>query len=69
MTTTRKEQPLVPYPTRILDADQLSAEFEDHTENIYLGPWKELLIGNLRLIRQEDGQIQIEKLEPHCALS
>ena len=59
----------MPYPTRILDADELSAQFEDHTENIYLGPWKELLIGNLRLTRQEDGQIQIEKLELRCALS
>ena len=58
----------MPNPTRILDAEELSAEFEDHTENIYLGPWKELLIGNLRLTRQEDGEIEIEKLEPHCVL-
>ncbi len=65
---TRKEHPLVPYPTRILDADELSAEFENHTENIYLGPWKELIIGNLRLIRREEGQIEIEKIEERSAL-
>ena len=58
----------MPYPTRILDADELSAEFENHTENIYLGPWKELIIGNLRLIRREEGQIEIEKIEERSAL-
>jgi hypothetical protein len=50
-------------PTRILDADELSAEFEDHAENIYLGPWKELVIGNVRLVRRDEGQIDIEKIE------
>jgi hypothetical protein len=53
---------VVPYPSRILDTDELSAVFEDHRECIYLGPWTELVIGNLRLVRRDDGTIDVEEL-------
>ena len=52
----------MPNPSRILDTDELSAVFEDHRECIYLGPWTELVIGNLRLVRKEDGSIAVEEL-------
>jgi hypothetical protein len=55
----------MPHPGRITDADELSAVFEDHAEHIYLGPWTELTIGNLKLVRQDDGTITIEPL-PEC---
>ena len=45
-----------------VDADELSAVFEDHSETIYLGPWKELVVGNLRLVRREDDTIVVEDL-------
>ena len=44
------------------DADELSAVFDDHTEAIYLGPWKELTLGNLRLVRRNDDSIVVEEL-------
>jgi hypothetical protein len=46
----------------LADADELSAVFDDHRETIYLGPWKELILGNLRLIRRDDDSIQVEEL-------
>jgi hypothetical protein len=45
-----------------IDADELSALFDDHSETLYLGPWKELVIGNLRLTRQDDDTIHVEEL-------
>jgi hypothetical protein len=45
-----------------VDADELSALFDDHRESVYLGPWKELVIGNLRLVRRGDGVIEVEEL-------
>ena len=44
------------------DADELSAVFDDHSETIYLGPWKELVLGNLRLARRDDDTIEVEEL-------
>ena len=55
-------------PSRTLDADELSAVFDDHRESIYLGPWKVLLIGNLRLVRRDDDVIEVEELVAECAL-
>ena len=55
-------------PSRTLDADEISAVFADHRESIYLGPWKELLIGNLRLVRRDDDVIEVEELVAECAL-
>ena len=52
----------MPYPSRILDADELTAVFDDHRECIYLGQWTELVIGNVRLVRREDGVIEVEEL-------
>jgi hypothetical protein len=52
----------MPYPSRLVDADELSAVFDDHRERIYLGPWTELHLGNLRLVRKDDGQIEVEEL-------
>ena len=48
--------------SRTLDADELSAVFDDHRESIYLGSWKELIIGNLRLVRRDDDGIEVENL-------
>jgi hypothetical protein len=53
----------VPYPGRILDTDELTAVFDDHIEAIYLGPWTELTLGNLRLTRREDGSVEVEETE------
>ena len=53
----------MPYPTRILDADELSAVFDDHTESLYLGQWKELVIGNLRLVRRDEGEIEVQEID------
>jgi hypothetical protein len=52
----------VPYPSRIVDADELSVAFEDHSECIYLGEWTELVIGNVRLVRSADGVVEVEEL-------
>lgn len=49
----------MPYPSLNLDSDQLSVQFEDHSEGIYLGPWTELIVGNLRLTRLADGTIEV----------
>jgi hypothetical protein len=54
---------VVPYPSRVADADELTAVFEDHRECIYLGTWTELVIGNVRLLRREDGIIAVEESE------
>jgi len=48
--------------TPTVDADELSAVFDDHSETIYLGPWKELVLGNLRLTRRDDDTIEVEEL-------
>ena len=53
----------MPYPSRILDVDELSAVFDDHRESIYLGPWKELVVGGIRLVRRDDDVIEVEPLE------
>jgi hypothetical protein len=53
----------VPNPSRIVDADELVAVFYDHRECIYLGAWKELKVGGLRLVRREDGSVEVEELE------
>ena len=53
----------MPYPSRILDTDELTAVFDDHTETIYLGTWTELTLGNLRLTRREDGTVEVEETE------
>jgi hypothetical protein len=47
--------------SRPVDTDELSAVFDDHRESIYLGPWKELVIGNLRLVRRDDDVIEVEE--------
>ena len=52
----------MPYPSRIVDSDELSAVFDDHRDRIYLGPWTELIVGNLRLVRRDDGAIEVEEL-------
>jgi hypothetical protein len=44
------------------DADELSAVFDDHREAIYLGPWKELIVGHIRLVRRDDDVIEVEEL-------
>jgi hypothetical protein len=54
--------------SRAVDADELSAVFDDHRESIYLGPWKELVIGNLRLVRGEDDVIAVEELVEEWAV-
>lgn len=54
--------------SRAVDADELSAVFDDHREAIYLGPWKELVIGHLRLVRGEDDVITVEEVTEDCAL-
>jgi hypothetical protein len=54
---------VMPYPSQIVDNHEMSAVFEDHLEHIYLGAWKELIIGQLRLVRREDGTIEVEQLE------
>jgi hypothetical protein len=56
----------MPNPTRLSDADELSALFDDHRETIYLGPWKELTVGNLRLIRRDDNAIEVVELAEDC---
>jgi len=53
----------MPYPSRILDTDELSIAFDDHAESLYLGPWKELTVGNLRLIRREDDTIEVQRTD------
>jgi hypothetical protein len=53
----------MPYPSRILDTDALSIAFDDHVESLYLGPWKELTVGNLRLIRREDDTIEVQRTD------
>ena len=52
----------VPFPSRIVDADELSVVFEDHSECIYLGEWTELVIGHVRLVRNAKGEIEVEEL-------
>ena len=52
-----------------VDADELSAVFDDHSETIYLGPWKELVVGNLRLVRRDDDTIAVEELTEFWARS
>jgi hypothetical protein len=53
----------VPYPSRIVDTDELTAVFDDHSETIYLGPWTELTVGNLRLTKREDGTVEVKELD------
>ena len=43
--------------------DQLTAVFDDHTETLDLGPWTELTIGHLRLVRRDDDTIHVEALD------
>jgi len=52
-----------PYPSRTVDSDELSIDFDDHQESLYLGPWKELTIGNLRLVRREDDTIEVQPVD------
>lgn len=52
----------MPYPTQIIDTHEISAVFDDHREFIYLGQWKELIVGNLRLIRNADDTIEVEEI-------
>jgi len=49
--------------SRILDTDELLSVYEDHKEVVYLGQWKELLIGCVKLVRREDGMIEVQELE------
>ena len=65
---TVKEFGVMYSPSRTVDADELSAVFDDHTESIYLGPWKELVVGHLRLLRGDDDAITVEELVEDCAL-
>ena len=58
----------MPYPSRTIDTDELVAVFDDHQEGIYLGDWTELRIGNLRLVRRDDGAIEVEELEEDWVL-
>jgi hypothetical protein len=57
----------MPNPNRIFDSDVLLADFEDHSESIYLGPWTELTVGNLRLVRRDDGMIEAQEIVEECA--
>jgi hypothetical protein len=51
----------MPYLRRTFDPDLLTAAFDDdHTETIDLGPWTELTIGHVRLVRRDDGSIHVE---------
>jgi hypothetical protein len=52
----------MPYPSHIIDTHEISAVFDDHQEFIYLGQWKELIVGNLRLVRNEDDTIDVEEI-------
>ena len=59
----------MPYLRRTLDPDLLTAVFDDdHTETIDLGPWTELTIGNLRLVRRDDDTIHVETIDDACVL-
>ena len=62
-TVVRERKNNVPYPSRILDTDELTAIFDDHRECIYLGQWTELILGNLRLTRREDGTVEVEEVK------
>jgi hypothetical protein len=46
-----------------LDTDELLSVYEDHKEVVYLGQWKELRIGCVRLVRRDDGMIEVRELE------
>jgi len=37
--------------------------YEDHKEIVYLGKWKELVIGCVRLVRRDDGMIEVQELD------
>ena len=39
--------------SRILDTDELLSVYDDHKEIVYLGQWKELRIGCVRLVRRD----------------
>jgi hypothetical protein len=49
--------------SRILDTDELLSVYEDHKEIVYLGKWKELLIGCVKLVRRDDGMIEVQELD------
>ena len=49
--------------SRILDTDELLSVYEDHKEIVYLGKWKELVIGCVRLVRRDDGMIEVQELD------
>ena len=49
--------------SRILDTDELLSVYEDHKEIVYLGQWKELVIGCVRLVRRDDGMIEVKEID------
>ena len=49
--------------SRILDTDELLSVYEDHKEIVYLGKWTELVIGCVRLVRRDDGMIEVQELD------
>ena len=55
--------PLTNRISRILDTDELLSVYEDHKEIVYLGQWKELVIGCVRLVRREDGMIEVREID------
>ena len=49
--------------SRILDTDELLSVYDDHKEIVYLGQWKELRIGCVRLVRRDDGMIEVAEID------
>ena len=49
--------------SRILDTDELLSVYEDHKEIVYLGKWTELVIGCVKLVRRDDGMIEVQELD------
>ncbi len=55
------------FAERVWDSDLVQAVFDDHRETIEVGSWTELVIGNVRLLREPDGRIVVERIE-ECVL-
>lgn len=49
--------------SQLVDVDELAARYSDHTEVVYLGQWVELTIGRVRLVRREDGMVEVTEVE------
>jgi hypothetical protein len=53
----------MPNPYQLLDGQELTAVFDDHVEHVYLGEWNVLVIGQVKLVRHDDGTIEAEQVE------